>query len=149
MHLDYVGYEDLVVVGNNHVLDDNTAPIPMCEVAALPMFLPRTNRSYRDFIEKAFAKEGHSLLLARELETVDALLTFIMEGEGVTILPYSSVWREVELGRIVTRRIIDPTLSRRICLATKHKSSDPLLNHVITILKQVIQETRAQTRWYA
>ena len=85
--------------------------------------------------------------VVRELETVDALLAFAMEGEGVSILPYSNVYQEVERGEISARKIVNPGIDRKICLVMSKELDHLLMRQVKKIICAAIISISDSAKW--
>ncbi len=142
-----IGVEDLFVVGQADIVGPDGNPISMAETAELPLILPGEHAHYRKFIGAAFVAGGHTPNVVRELETVHGLLAFAMVGEGVTILPYSSVWEEVEQGLVNARKLVEPPIRRQICIAVRNQATNKLVRDTVVVVKQVVNELPAWVGW--
>ena len=111
----------------------------------LPILLQSSSAHFRKLIEDTFSRAGYGLKVARELETVDAHVSFAAEGEGIAILPYSNVWQEVESGLLSAVKIVDPVIERQIAIATN--SSSVLVRETARLLKQEILKCCERARW--
>lgn len=145
--IDKIGNEDLYLIGKPDILGKTDQPIDLADVAQMPLILPGPHSHYRGYVDKVFSSIGLSPTIVRELDTVDGLLSFVAEGEGVTILPYSNVAREVDEGRATARKIINPPIRRRLCVATGKHATSSLVRKTVTLLKQVIIEHGEPARW--
>jgi LysR family nitrogen assimilation transcriptional regulator len=142
-----VAEEDLYLIGRADTIGDGDDPIPMAEAATVPLILQESKAHYPRFINKMFHNAGYRPTVVREVETVDTLLAFAMEGDGATILAYSNVWQEVARGAVVARRIVEPAITRRMCLASRTQVTDILVRETTSLIKEVLAENRALARW--
>lgn len=114
--------EALYAVGSSHFLAPADRPLALSTLATIPLLIP-SRGAYRALIDASFAEAQLKPVIARELETVDALLAFAAERDGVTILPYSNVCQECARGEVVARPIVTPEISRAIALAANRAIS--------------------------
>lgn len=144
---DEIGEETLFAVGRPDIFGSDQDTIAMSECAALPLIAQSKPAHYRLMIETIFQEEGYPFRIARELETLDAHVSFAAAGEGVTVLPFSSVWKEVGSGTLIARQIVEPSIRRTIALATSSRAPSPLVRETVTILRSILDANRHHTRW--
>lgn len=142
-----LGSEALYVTGSPDILGDADTPITLEEAGRLPLLMQTPPASYRTFVEKCFEVEGHGLNVVRNLNTIDAHLQFARAGEGATILAYSAVHRDVSMGSLVARKIVEPEIRRDIYLGSASQAAPRLQRGAIEILKQVIAAHSEDLRW--
>ena len=139
--------ENLFLVGCNQRIKCTTKPIELVEIAAMPMLLPSIESQYRRLIESSFQNSGVTPMVVRELETVDALLAFAMEGEGVTILAYSNVCQEIERGDIYARKIVNPKITRTISMILSKQIDHFAAIRIKKIIKESFRVVSTSCRW--
>ncbi len=142
-----LGHEELYAFGSSALLGTDATAMTMAEVASYPLLLQSRPAHYRGLIEDSMRKAGHEPIVARELETIHAHVSFAAQGEGLTILPYSNLWEEVENGELVARKIIEPTITRGISVAGSSTAANPLVRHTIALIKQAFVENSDRARW--
>ena len=147
IHGEKIATERLYVIGAPEVLGHSNAPIPMKDAIKLPYLMQSPPSTYRTFLERFFHSEGHSLNVVRNLNTIDSHIELARSGEGVTLLAYSAVHREVETGALVARRIVNPDIPRDIFIATASQSASFLQREAISMLKAVARENKDILRW--
>lgn len=147
LYADPVGIDHLALVGHPTRLGPDSSNITMKEAARHGFLLPGDASPYTRYIFDTFSHEGLELSVVRKLHTIDALLAFTAENEGVTILPEYCVQNEALDGRVSVRRIVDQPLSRTVYVASKRKANDPLMKVTIEALKRQIDSTRDLTKW--
>lgn len=122
-------------------LANGPGTVPLASAAALPMILPRRPHGLRLLIDRMAVTENLALTIVSELDTLAVTRDLVASGLAATILPYASVHREIEDGRLEARLITDPALTRTLVLATS--SQRPLTvatRAVVTELKAVVRE---------
>ena len=139
--------EALVLVGNSDLMKGCSDPIPLSEVAELPLNLSGQRTPYRHLIDKTFRSVGLSPKINREIETADALLAFAAEGEGGTILPLSTVYQEIDQGMAVARLIVQPEINRSIWFLVSPKRKSEFADEVLRLVKGVIRECKGTAHW--
>lgn len=92
----------------------------IADLADLPLILfPRPSGS-RMYFERTAAQAGLSLQLAYEVESQDVLKEFVSRGLGYGLLPYSSVQKELEDGRITATEVSGLALTRMLVRRADH-----------------------------
>ncbi len=142
-----IGREALFAIGRPDMFRSEQETIPMSECASMPLIVQSRPAHYRLMIERVFQDAGHVVQVARELETLDAHVSFAAAGEGVTILPFSSVWKEVESGTLIARQIVEPGIWRSIGLATSSRAPSPLVRETLAILCSILDANRERAKW--
>lgn len=147
LSLTRLGIDELYVVGRPEMIGPNDTTITMAEAADLPMILQSPSAHYRGFVDRAFADGGLTPNVVRELETIDGALAFAAEGEGATILPYSSVWEEVAQGLVTARKLVESPIQRQVCIALRHQNARRLVRETMALVRRVAAESRSKARW--
>ena len=143
-----IGFEQMYIVGRPDIVGTRNQPMAMSEISKLPLILPGTRHQLREIIDKAFAANGCTPNVVRELETVHAVLAFAMEGEGAAILPHSSISEEIEQHVPITaRKITDPEIQRQIAIAVSNHSNSKLVRNTVSLINQIIDEHRHKALW--
>lgn len=138
--------ETLYAVGSDHLLTRADHPLTLADLATLPLLIP-SRGSYRALIDASFAQVGLEPVIARELETVDALLAFAIERDGVTILPYSNVYQECARREVVARPIVAPEISRGLALASTHAISRGAVRSAAAATRAAMTRVAHLGRW--
>ena len=138
--------EDLYAVGLDRNLGVTPATITLRDLATHPLLLPSGGK-YRALIQSAFASAKLELNTIRQLETADGLLAFASEGEGVTILPMSNIFRELERTDIVARRIIEPVISRQIGVLFSAGLSKHTTSAVLGLIRNSMKGSMRRAAW--
>ena len=99
------------------------------------------------FIEECFLAAGHEVKVSRELDTLDAHISFALEGEGVTILPFSSVCDDVEQGALVAKKLVEPEIHRDIGVAVKPGGRTKLVEQTREMTIETLNASRDRLRW--
>ena len=88
--------------------------IPLRRLAGLPLLLPASPNGIRRRIDESFAASGIEVNLRQEIDVTEALIDMVSGGDGYSIMPFSSVYREVGQGQLGAARITSPTMSRTL-----------------------------------
>ncbi|MEM0906761.1 MAG: LysR family transcriptional regulator [Pseudomonadota bacterium] len=133
--------EELVAVNGS----GDTSPARLGEVIAEPLILPRKNHGLRLMLERTAGQIRVPLNIRYEIDSLDAIKALVRSGEGVTILPRSTV--DPGAGMAV-RMLSDPPLFRQLLLAT---SSQRPVSHttraIIHELKRQVRDMINTPRW--
>lgn len=114
-------------------------PIPLAEVALLPLVIPSRPNAIRMHVEAEMANIGCRPQVALEIDGVSAILDLVADGAGAALLSRNAVASSIRPSAYLTRPICDPPLRTRVCLATSSMRPATLtqqatLNLIKTIL---------------
>ena len=138
--------EDMYLVGAGDLAGATDAVITLRDAARLPLMLPPAGR-FRSLIDRAFAEAGLRPQVSREFETSEAMLAYVMEREGVAILPYSDVVGSHEQSRLNARVITDPSITRGVRLLFDTARRAPSYSAVVQILRECVTGLAPRVRW--
>lgn len=111
----------------------------VADLAPLPLVLfPRPSGS-RMYFERMAADAGIALDLAYEVDSPDVLKEFVARGLGFGLLPYSSMHREVEEGRLSATPVEGLALARTLVRRADH----PMTPAVAELARAVREEMGA------
>jgi LysR family nitrogen assimilation transcriptional regulator len=102
------------------VREDEPAPatIKLAALAQWPLVLPGREHGLRRIIDEACAREGVTLEVIAEIESLPSVKRAVETGLGHTILPLGAVAEEVAAGRLSASPIDQPSIPRRVVCAT-------------------------------
>jgi len=114
-------------------------PVPLAEVALLPLVIPSRPNAIRMHVEAEMANIGCRPLVALEIDGVAAILDLVADGAGAALLSHNAVASSIRPSAYQTRPICEPPLRTRVCLATSSMRPATLtqqatLNLIKTIL---------------
>ncbi len=114
-------------------------PIPLAEVALLPLVIPSRPNAIRMHVEAEMANIGCRPQVALEIDGVSAILDLVADGAGAALLSRNAVASSIRPSAYLTRPISNPPLRTRVCLATSSMRPATLtqqatLNLIKTIL---------------
>ena len=138
--------EDLHLVGAGDLAGDTDAVITLRDAAQLPLMLPPAGR-FRSLIDQGFADAGLTPKISREFETSEAMLAYVMEREGVAILPYSDVVGSHNQNRLHARVIVQPKITRKVRLLFDSTQRNDAYQSVLQILRTTMSEFAPRLGW--
>ena len=126
-------------------------PVPLAEVAQLPLIIPRRPHEIRTLTEKQMASLGCKPNIALEVDSIPAILHFLALGDQFAILPRYAVSIYSKPGAYLGRRITDPGLCSKLVLATSAKRAmsilyDEAIKLIIEVCNSVLDPIRASDR---
>lgn len=113
-------------------------PIPLAEVAKLPLVIPSRPNAIRMHVEAEMASIGCRPQVALEIDGVSAILDLVADGAGAALLSRNAVASSIRPSAYLTRPICDPPLSTRVCLATSSMRPATLTQQATLNLIQTI-----------
>ena len=90
----------------------------LAEAVRHPLLLPSVSHSYRFYIDNALAEHNLRIDSLLEIDSEDATIQMLKEGQGFSIIPYSMAQREVDDGKLAACLVTDPVISRTFFIAT-------------------------------
>lgn len=118
------------------------------EIGSLSLILPSSSSGLRSLVEEVANEHGIKITPLLEIDSVTATKELVIKGVGHGILPLGAVKREVDDGRIVARRFVNPTLSRDMYLV--YSAKRPASNATAAIreiMQQVVNENIKSGAW--
>lgn len=86
-------------------------PISLAAISELPVIAPFVRKGIRNRLSEAFKSENLEMQTAYEIDAAPAMKELVRIGAGVSILPRSSVLRDVEAGDVEIRTIDNPLMA--------------------------------------
>ncbi len=97
--------------------DPPPAPIPLRDVAKLPLVIPSRPNAIRMHVESEMAGIGCRPAIALEIDGVSAILDLVADGAGSAILSSNAVASSIKPSAFTVRAINEPPLRTRLSLA--------------------------------
>lgn len=145
------GIEHFNICSNNLVFiysdrrDINKESITLKEISSLPLILDSENSSTRNLINKLFADNNiseKSLNIEMELDAIESIKASVIANLGVSIVPYTSVKKEIYTKVLKTLPIEDASPRYDISIIyQKSRASQPFIKDFIAYIKKYGRET--------
>lgn len=103
------------------------APIAFVDALDEGLAMPEEGDTVRNVVTRHARDLGLELKIAYEVRSIAAMKSLVSRGAASSILPYASVAEEVRAGKLDARRLITPTISRTLFLASS-KQAGPFRN---------------------
>lgn len=121
--------------------DDPPLPIPLTDVAALPLIIPSRPNALRMQVETALAALGHKPHVVLEIDGVAAILELVAEGLGCAILSSHAVASWTRPSALQTRQITQPELRPRVALVSSaHRPGTRTQQAAADVIRALCQE---------
>ncbi len=98
--------------------DPPPPPLPLRDVAKLPLVIPSRPNALRMVVESEMAAIGCRPTIALEIDGVSAILDLVADGAGSAILSRNAVASSIKPSAFTVRAIGEPPLRTRLSLAT-------------------------------
>jgi LysR family nitrogen assimilation transcriptional regulator len=140
--------EDLYAIGPAGDAITSHEWISLADISVLPLVVPSRPHGLRILIDDAFSRCGHTPSIDVELDALATMKSLVESGVAYSILPYSTVAKEIAEGRLTGAHIIDPTVSRKLVLATANqRSASRATRDVAWIIRSQVAELIRLKRW--
>ncbi len=138
--------EDLVVVGSANLLAGKSE-MALVDLAEYKLIAPWRPHMLRLTLESEFMAQGVSFAPFIEIDSMPCMKELAHKEAGITILPPSSVAREISDGRL-TGVPLRPTLKLTTVLGqTPHRQPTQATKIVFDILQELASELAPKTGW--
>jgi LysR family nitrogen assimilation transcriptional regulator len=124
------------------------APVRVRQMAEIPMVLPSRPHGIRVLVDDAMAKAGLAPNVQVEMDAMHSTLALVEGCIGYAVLSYSSVRELVLARRVRIWRIVDPTITRSLVLATTTQRPSTKPARALTrIFQELIASHVQDGRW--
>ena len=146
--LEPVLVEDLWLVGGAQCLATQGEQVPLSELARYPLVLPSPSQTHRRLLEGVAASSGLRLQILAEVDSLSVMKSLVQGGDIYTVLAHSAVQADLAQGRLSATRIVSPSISRRVSVATAIGREESQACHAIAALMlQVARELVRDGVW--
>ncbi|WP_167591740.1 LysR family transcriptional regulator [Jiella endophytica] len=104
--------ESLYFVESAEMGKTNGGTIRFAEVAAHRLVVPASPHSIRALIEEKSREAEVTLDIAYEVHAVSTVRDLVSQHMAATVMPYGAARQEIESGRLIAKRIVDPEVKR-------------------------------------
>ena len=112
----------------------------MREAATLPMVLPNPQVRWRLEVERVLARHGLSLQVAIETDSVQTIMDLVRSPDHYSIVPMHLAAPYVANGVLVSAKIVDPVITRRVdLLYPSPKTASSATKVVADILRRQVR----------
>ena len=114
--------------------------IPLERLLQEPLYLTEKGISYRYAVEQFLAEQGRELRPFWEVGSTDVITRFLLEGEGISLLPEFVVREHLEKGELVVLHPqCPPILMWSQLVYHRNKYVTPLMALFLDLMKQRLQ----------
>lgn len=118
--------------------------IPLERLLQEPLYLTEKGISYRYAVEQFLAEQGRELRPFWEVGSTDVITRFLLEGEGISLLPEFVVREHLEKGELVVLHPqCPPILMWSQLVYHRNKNVTPLMALFLDLMKQRLQGEEA------
>jgi LysR family nitrogen assimilation transcriptional regulator len=127
-------------------------PTTLAALAQWPLVLPGREHGLRRLIDEACARQGITLEVIAEIESLPNVKRAVEAGLGHTILPLGAVAEEVAAGRLSAAPIEHPSIPRRVVIATNMArpitpAAAAVVELVIEVIRGLVDSGAWPARW--
>ncbi|MGE5630531.1 MAG: LysR substrate-binding domain-containing protein [Caulobacteraceae bacterium] len=119
--------------------------ISLMDMAALPLIIGTRGSSIRQFVEQMFSKNNipiEKLNIEMELHTIESIKASVVANHGVSIIPATSVKKELHANLLKTLPIKEGSPVCEICaIYQKSRASQPYIKEFIAFIKNYGRKT--------
>ncbi|WP_341893249.1 LysR family transcriptional regulator [Variovorax sp. YR752] len=120
------------------------APLPLAELAMLPLVLPEHSHAIRKLLETQAALGGLKLNIAYEVSSVSAILELVRSGHGHAVLAPSAIAASGQAAAFRMRQLAEGVLTSTLCMAVSaHKPATPLVKRSMRMLHELVMASVA------
>jgi LysR family nitrogen assimilation transcriptional regulator len=140
--------EDLFLCCAPTMFEDGRAEMTLAEAIMAPLVLPSRPHGLRVLVDSLCAERGLTPDVVLELDSMATIKLLVAEGTVATILPFCGVHREVADGKMVARRIVQPSVTRTLIIGeTVCRPKTPATTVVVKCLREEVERLVAAGLW--
>jgi LysR family nitrogen assimilation transcriptional regulator len=148
IRLDPILVEELWLVGAAGTLPADRAYVGIHELPSYALLLPGSTHSHRRLVEGITASHGIRLNLVAEVDSLTVQKRMVAAGATFTILPRGAIHAELLSGSLQAARIVEPTISRSVTLATSlARSGNQACNVMARLVLEVARALARDAVW--
>ncbi|SDG27308.1 LysR family transcriptional regulator [Pelagibacterium luteolum] len=132
--------EDLCLVGPSSVIGTDKSAIEFSALRGLPLVLSPRPNYLREMIEARARETAVTIAPVVELELIGLKREFLIHYDYCTIAPYGLFLSDIQNGQISCRRVVNPTVSRTMCLALNRKMPAVAVSRLFEMVKPLVSE---------
>jgi LysR family nitrogen assimilation transcriptional regulator len=134
VRIDPILVEDLWLVGGPQSMPVGTDVLPLQELPRFPLVVPGASHSHRRLLEGMALSHGLRLDIRAEVDSLTVLKRMAAEAGVFSILAHGAVQAELAAGQLQAARLVEPSISRSVALASSFSRSDNHACHAIARL---------------
>ncbi|MBP0493852.1 LysR family transcriptional regulator [Pararoseomonas indoligenes] len=131
--------EDLFLVGAPDLVDRAAGPIPLADMADLPLVLDHRFHGARRIIEAAAATAGIRLRIGLDVEPAEVKRALVMRRSHCTVVPYGLFMEEIAGDLMGARRITAPAIHRTLSLAIRRTLPSTVALQLLALVRPIAQ----------
>jgi LysR family transcriptional regulator, nitrogen assimilation regulatory protein len=117
--------------------DPPPGPVPLAEVAKLPLVIPTRPNAIRMLVEAQMADIGCRPNVALEIDSVSAILDLVLDGAGCAILSRNALLNTPRPSAYTVRPIGDPPLRIQLSLVTSlQRPATPVQKAALSLIRE-------------
>lgn len=146
LSIEPVAEEDLYAVSSDVATANQ--PVHLKELAGTPLAAPGHPHAMRELVDRTFKTHGVELNIVAEVDSLSTLRGIAASGYATVILPQAALAEPSAEGRLCSRLIVEPMISRPLALCRPQGApADRAAAAVIDLLKQVVADLIKSGRW--
>ena len=124
--------------------DPPPGPVPLEEIARLPLVIPTRPNAIRMHVEATLADIGARANVALEIDGVSAILDLVLDGAGCAILSNNALLNSPRPSAYTAQRIGEPPLSIQLSLATSlQRPATPVQKAALDLIRRIAPDVVA------
>lgn len=133
--------EDICLVGAPEVVGESEEEIRLEEALSFPLLLPGNDHSLRGMIDRVALFRNRTIDVRHECLSLHSLFAGLKLALGATLISRFSALPLLRTGAVVCRPITDPTVTRRLSIATSsERPTTTAQKAVIGVARGLIRE---------
>ncbi|SKA81241.1 DNA-binding transcriptional regulator, LysR family [Caloramator quimbayensis] len=139
-----ISENNLVFIASSKLYKNNQNTISIDEVSKMPLIITQSGSGFREIVEEIFIKNGiplDNLNIEMELDTIESIKASVSAGHGVSIVPYSSIKKEIYSKSLICIPIDEAACCNICIIYKKEKTEQAHIKDFISFIKQFGKKT--------
>ncbi len=136
--------EDLHIIGAAGGFPSGSGDIEFTDLPAYPLAMPGVTHSLRVLLETMALSNGIPLDIVVEVDSLPVMLALVEDERLFTLLPRGVIVQMMQAGRLDARRVVSPTISRKVSLVKstvrpKTNATIEVRNLIVSLATELIE----------
>ena len=148
VRLDPILVEELWLVGGPGSLPAAAGALPLQDLPRFPLVIPGATHSHRRLVEGIALSHGLQLDVRAEVDSLTVQKGMMSDGKVFSILAYGAVHAEIAAGSLQAMRLVNPSISRTVALASPLSRADnQACNAIARLLLEIARGAVESGAW--
>jgi LysR family nitrogen assimilation transcriptional regulator len=136
--------DELILVGPAKIVRPEDGDVLFRDLPQFPLIMSRSRQGARALVQQAASAKGVRLNIRYEVEAVGLKRELLRTERCCTIVSSAMFLGDLRTNVFVARRIVAPSLSRKLCLVSSRDLPSDVLEFVRSAIREIVERRHAE-----